>query len=592
MSCIINIPEKEVIKITLQSKEVTSVLSTKETLKIVESENAFTVDITDECSNVCINTNLVQGGSGSCSGDTCLIGTPTDGIWSDGAAPIVAEDTIADGVDKINEILSYLLPDPPLPLSDILINTVYHSGYIAVGLSNIGSRNYSTLYSDLINTPNVTATTLNTNRFSNADKGILSVFHNNEEIDSFNLETAFNPLEKEGSQSYPPASGNANIITINSVSWYNNFPAYQKGNASINLNGVVVEGENTLYLKHSTNNVTTPIHTFLYDNGNTPSIIAFESDIFSETTKYLSGIKYLTTGTVFNFSVSASNIFNKTYINSPVVINGNVIATTNINWNDSNSSGYSIPPNYLDSWTLSNKHINMYGNGSGDYLQFSTYAKDPFSISTSVTNTKINHLYNTYSISSTDKHEYFRDEYYRLPASSYDTIPNTITNQWDSSLALIDGEAQVYINRLVKPSINFNSGVYTPIQDANRDYSIFTSSAFYYRAFRDSSSPRNSGSLVVGNITKADIDNSKVILSLKLPTQTGWLDLNKFFSVATFTGSDNDGCLTSYSYSGGALTLNWTSGTFSTVNSGFMYILKIQITDNNIAINNLYDFGG
>jgi hypothetical protein len=176
---------------------------------------------------------------------------------------------------------------------------------------------------------------------------------------------------------------------------------------------------------------------------------------------------------------------------------------------------------------------------------------------------------NTYSQQSTDRQEYFRDEVYRLPAGDYSAVPVSITSQWDSSMALVSGQAQCYNSQLVIPSINFSSG-YFPTQLLGRDYSLIIGTSEYYRAFRHSNVPHSSVTLTIPGSAVSPA-GSGLNVFVKLPGVTGWLDVGTMFSLVNFTGNDGDGCLVSKSGN----NYNLTFGTFSTDLSGWMIIVKV-----------------
>ena len=532
------------------------------------------------------------GGGGGSSGDQIFLGNPSDGTYTDGLLDLSPYEVIADAIDDINETLKYLAPEPPEPLSGSLnLNVTLKSGYVA-NYSNLGTLSAGQFCDFLINTNTFNGTTPNTDRFSDADSGTLDLYKNDAQVDSFDLNVPFNENERENCQSYPPQNSSNGYITVLSVCCYNNFPKYQKGQARVNFNSSLIDvGYNKFQLKHNlgSSEHSTNILEVYYDDAVRPIITSFNTSFNTENIKWLSGIKFYTLGTVFDVAISANGIFDKTYVQRPVVLSGNALNIKEIAWNDANASGFNTPPNYDDVWNYSGQ-INLDKAIADDEINFTVYGRDPFGNGTPKDNTFSKHLVNTYNEISTDTHEYFVDEKYRLPLGDYDTVPSNITNQWDSTAALTNGNAQVYLNSLVYPSINFNDGTWNPTQESGRDYSGFTGDQVYIRAIRDLSTPRNSGSLHIVGIDWNAIENDNVDLFLKLPSKTGWLDLSKPYNAATFTGADGDGCMTSHSQAGDILIINWSSGIYSTADSGYMYVLKIVLKMNTISINEIWDF--
>jgi hypothetical protein len=83
----------------------------------------------------------------------------------------------------------------------------------------------------------------------------------------------------------------------------------------------------------------------------------------------------------------------------------------------------------------------------------------------------------------------------------------------------------------------------------------------------------------LANLTNTDVSavgSGNVNVEIKLPTQTGWLDLGTDYVQATFTGADGDGCKTAQSGD----DWSWTAGSFSTADSGNMVIVRITIRVN------------
>ena len=110
-------------------------------------------------------------------------------------------------------------------------------------------------------------------------------------------------------------------------------------------------------------------------------------------------------------------------------------------------------------------------------------------------------------------------------------------------------------------------------QTAN--YTGFTGDQVYYRAIY-AASAHSSGILELIGLVNTDIlqvGSGNVNVEIKLPTQTGWMDLGKAYDSGTFNWSDGDGCQVSQSGS----TWGWTSTTKSTYDSGYMIIVRITL---------------
>ena len=198
-----------------------------------------------------------------------------------------------------------------------------------------------------------------------------------------------------------------------------------------------------------------------------------------------------------------------------------------------------------------------------------------------------NLLLDTYGITSDAVNEYFDDENRRLPDNdgsawpdNYDSVPALITGQWTSSAALLDGEAQVFNGGLYYPTIDFTTG-YLPAQ-VGRDYSGFSpGDQVYLRAFYDNGVAHSNGSLEFGNLSgNGDIDpvgTGDINVEIKLPTQTGWLDLGVGFNNATFMADDGDGCRNG---DASGNDYPWICGAKSTSASGYMIIVRVTFRNN------------
>ena len=91
---------------------------------------------------------------------------------------------------------------------------------------------------------------------------------------------------------------------------------------------------------------------------------------------------------------------------------------------------------------------------------------------------------------------------------------------------------------------------------------------------------RNNGIFVIDGITKNDLITNKITIDIKLPTQTGWLSLNKYYEVSEFDGVDGDGCLIDVVDN----NFYYSSGVFSTAYSGFVAIMRITLPNDSTPV--------
>lgn len=198
------------------------------------------------------------------------------------------------------------------------------------------------------------------------------------------------------------------------------------------------------------------------------------------------------------------------------------------------------------------------------------------------------YLFNSYaqtgsSTASTSTYEPFTDERFRYSTATVITaslpVEPSVGNHFDSTavIAAADDSLQVVGHQLVYPHANFASG-YQPV---GPDYAAVLAAdasdwiRYHMRAF-DTGVPRNTGKLRIRGIRYADISSSTAnpvdrrdghtggaIVLIKVPGQTGWLDLGRAYGVPDLdTTQNNRGCMT-------GVTPNTTSTDFTvTYNTG------------------------
>ena len=536
------------------------------------------------------------------------LGIPTDGTYDDGLLDFTQDTQVNDAVDEINEVLKYLAPDDADPMAgDIVWSTTFTSGKISGGITLNGYLSAGSSSSHITRDVAFTGSTPNpSTSWHKADEGMLRFYRNEIQVDTFDLASNFQESEREGNQTYPPANSSNGYIRVTSVGWYNNFPLWQKGNADIRIgttygNSDLSVGDYKFRLGHD------------IDNDGTSDELTNESVIFvdpetarpgissgptvSENTpnlKYLSGIRFYGQNSTFDVTVTSNDkIFEYTYIDNPMRFTLTGMTTTDIAITDSSVSGVSNPPQYNEQMTITNKTVTLdQSNQYSDDGKLTATPRDPWGDGTAATESLADaRLINTYGTVSTALVEEFHDEDRRLPSTyNFDNASGSLTGQWDSTQVLSNGDAQVFNGRLIYPQTNYTTG-YLPAQQAGTDYSGFSGNQVYYRSMHQDGTPHSSGTLRLDGITWLDISSGDVKVEIKLPTQTGWLDLGVDYNSATFTGADGDGAMTGHSQSGNSLYIDWTAGTFSTANSGYRYFVRITLVNSSKEIDYLAETG-
>lgn len=507
------------------------------------------------------------------------------GVNSDHDERYYTRNEMNEELDEINSqiaALQSLLPDDAQPLSGELgvSGGQFKSGYMSQGSHNffdtLQPHNY---FNKLIRDVNFQLTNPDPETMlSDADKGVLYVYLNGTLADEFNLEQAFEEQYRASAQVYPPQFGNGNVLEIVSVSPHNNYPNYQKCDFRIHISGSrLLAGENEVKIHHQLPEETREASVlFFYDDESQG--ITFDSIFVDESliksSSYLSGIRHYTLGDKLRIRFFMYRMFNNTYVlDDQIQVNPTQLGCSEYSDNWQSPYVTNVVTGEIGEYLSYDRDsvldiTNVYNNEPVVKLKgknpFSTYGEfvsdqtDPYV------------LINTYSDYSDDKHEYFVDEQYRLDHTiNSNAVPSAYKNQWNSNAALTSGQLQVFGQQLIYPHENFTNS-YIPEQTAN--YIGFSGARYYMRALIDVGIPHSNGKITIDNWDSSDPD---VKIMIKLPSETGWLDLSKPYNEADFTGSDNDGCLVAsngYEY-------NFTSGVYSTADSGYMLLLRVEMNN-------------
>lgn len=555
----------------------------------------------------------------STSADKIKLGDPTDGFFTDGLLDFVPENLVVDVVDDINEILKDLAPANALTLSGTTLssNAILKTGKLPRDLSSGFYENGSgsqlspgVTISNIIITSGLTITSPTpTTTFNKGDEGFLKVKQaignntynivaNLDIVANFN-KTILGPLTQNISTWNTLGSGDPctnGVVTlsnskgslqITSCGWYNSFNKWQKMNCQINVSNLD-PGFNGWKLLHdlSTDQETNAI-IFYYDN-NTAALnfssapeLAFYQ--YGGNTKWISGVRYYTTGDEFLLTYVGENVY-KNYYHSTSVSTWTCPGISGTQIKNPGSAGIteSAPPTVNGSITHSQYNIINAASIRNENVLATVNLMHPHRTTVTANTPTHGIMINTMPILSTDVLEPLEDEMYRLPVDAYDTIPGAITGLWNSTTELINGDALIYTGSLQYPNVNLSTKL--PV---GPNYTEFTGNQVYYRAFKKTGVANSSVALTLTNLIGTDvgiIGSGNVNVEVKLPTQTGWLDAGKSYDSGTFgNGVDGTGCKTSQS---GAIW-NLTFGTKSTANSGNLIIVRITFRNTTSVINQI-----
>jgi len=546
--------------------------------------------------------------TGSVGGGTAAstrLGVPSDGTYDDGLIDLTPSTLTSDAVDAINEVLAALAPEAPGALTgtDLSSNRTMHTGKIPTGLA-------ASWYQDGISSGDTVSriTEYSSIRLSSADtsdrfgpgnEGELSAIWNKagagySTVGTLDIESNFDAsvvgpsvqdLTTWDYQGTGDVCTDATVafsggsLEVTHCGWHNDFDYWQRMNARINIS-TMAEGFNSFRMKHSivSGDKTSNVYDLWYDDD--PNALSFSvsptiTEVSLTSSKYLSGVRYYSIGDTFYLSYTAENVFRKCYHVSQVS------SYTFEAKSGSTTKNPSSTPAYTDSFVVTNDLVTA---DRVNYYDLNTRAtvtlRHPWKSSVSQSSASESRLYSGYGNVSTAVAEYFEDENYRLPYGSYDSVPGSITGQWNSQTTLSNGQALVYNERVQYPDHDLT----TTLPTGNPDYSSgFSGSQYYLRAFYDSD-PHSNVNLTLSNIGAAsdvgEVGTGNINVEVKLPTQTGWLDAGKAYNNAIFTGADGDGCLVTPTGN----TLQLTFGTFSTAYSGYMVIVRITFRNTTSSI--------
>lgn len=445
------------------------------------------------------------------------------------------------------------------------------------------------------------------------DKGLIKLYFNSTAIATIDLEANFVEADRDGNQNLSnyDYQGSGDIIVNGTVSLsygyfelvnvgkHNNFKYYQSWQARFVLTDAseLRQGWNQIYMTHeglaSGTQTSNSVDVF-YDNdtGADPTISVPTVNTNVAAIRWLSGVQFYDSGSTWNVGCIASDAFDNVYhsSNAPVVFeNWPGLTSSPIQYSHTAVTGVSSPPDIDEIMTIQNWQLVQTANQMSTNARLQAYVRDPYGTYNAQLSASENIMIYSYPASSTHLKEYFRDENYRLPVDDYDTIPTTITGQWDSTMNLdtYDGGngLQVYMDKLVFPADDFTN----TLPSGNPNYAPLgvEQNKYYYRAFKDTSLSRAQGTLRITGATKQDMIDEKIRVWIKVPSQTGWLSLNKDYNYATFTGADEDGC---WMHRDVQTNSDFTFGldSFRTEFGGYMVIVRIQIpSDNGIEIQHL-----
>ncbi len=547
-------------------------------------------------------------------GDACDldIGTPTDGYISDGLLGWETDTKVCDALDDLNEILAELAPAQPLSLTGVSLTMSGETLYDG-NASDKEYQNYKSAAGESVDGTYVGGKIVVSDTFTltnptvgDSEAGGDDTFYPGDEGTLSSRITESGLEAEQGSidltVGYPADSLSLTLNAQNSG--YNSFSLWVRGDATIDATGYLDSGYNKIVMRHNisgSDRDSAEYEVFYDDSGTGQSFdVATASTENTPVIREISGIRNYSTGSTWDVTCSVANTFFKDVYQSNAFTwfftasPGGIVSLSNAAWDDT----ISATPNIDDvpvlggvtPFTITMSTTSVRSTGT----ETSIALRKPGRSNLEPTTTDSTRLVDTYSDTSTVLDDQFDDEDYRLPdndglayPNNYDTVPEYLTGNWTSTADLTDGNAAIFQGEL-QHTINLPNGgdlsSYTP--SGSPDMSGFTADAVYLRAFEDSGDPHSNGILELVGLTSSDVSpvgTDNINVEIKLPTETGWLDLGTAFNVATFIGADGDGCRSGQSGNDWTVTF----GAFSTADSDYTIIVRITIRNTSSTISRM-----
>jgi hypothetical protein len=494
------------------------------------------------------------------SAGTTVIGTPSDGVYTDGFfTDWTTNTTIANAFDDVSELLALIAPAKPGSITSTSLTATsvptYYTAAISAGLGTewyqAGFGTGSTITRYYLSGAH-TLTTANTSTAFYAGTLVTSTY-GTLGFGRYNYTTpsgaGYGTIDM--TVNYTVGSTNNNL-RLSDLAVYNNI--WTKANAQISSYTQTYAGYEGVFITHTTNSQVTDTYNMWKDpwsasNGSPTFSKAATASTTSQTLKYLSGISYYTTGTGFSVDFKgAAGIYSSCYNVTQVYR----ITATGLNTINGTASS-PVFSDELDKTGVNAVSATLNSASASSFTKSITATIYKAHGTTAASAAAIAKYINTYTTISTDTFEGFQDEARRL------VIDTGIG--FTSNIDMANGNLQARSGTLIYPQ--------TAEYDAEYGGShTFSGNQEFQRYFYKTSA--STGTLTFGGFTASNI----------APFGTGSVNVllylegdAKYFDLGTLQGSNaNDGSTRSLaisaktSASSGAL--NWSLGVFTTGVSG------------------------
>jgi hypothetical protein len=535
-----------------------------------------------------------------------LLGTPTDGTYTDGLFQFTSTTKTGDAVDTINEFLSLMAPPAAPALSDLESTLTGATGKLSFDLSHpisgysydnavainttisksgndLGIFNNSTTITGILNN-NITANSSNAwpaKAFGPGDNGTLELFVNGTQVHSVDLSTFGSGATVTGGSGF-----SLSAATPVQFSNGNQFPAltYRTGTVAIAA-AAQRPGYNYATVTQIISGVpqTTNMYYWYVDvDATAMTATATSLTPTMSGSRYLSGVQYYNSGSL-RLQAAVHAAYQDVYSasSSAVMITSSQATFTSLSIPNTTSNTADLPVDV--SANLLNS-IRLLGVAPTASLSVLHPIKTTLTVS-GITSTKV--LYDPI-VSSSDLVEDFNVETYRVS-----TVPSTAAaapTAYDSTVSIFgSGDLQVYNGGLTYPKLDLRSvadgGMIDNAPLGNPNYTGASGTRTFIRVFQNNSGQTRANFKI--NITGASTtfvaagatSGNNLSVEMKFPqgnlsAGTGWMDAYGDF--ATGQWSDGAGARSETLGAGRALSTDWglTIGT-QTIAIGERVYLRI-----------------
>lgn len=444
------------------------------------------------------------------------------------------------------------------------------------------------------------------NAFGNGDQGNLILEVNGVDVHTVDLTTDGGGSDVNGNGSGFSALSAATNAQFPNGNTFDVFK-YRTGTYVVS-SGDMRLGWNYARVRHeigATINTTNYVDCFWDADNNSTSFSAISFSSLSMTgSKHLTGVEYHTDGTI-QFNCTYDNAYRNSYDNSSSAVNFSRSQTANASTGGQaldNPSDESLPTCGGDelqqnviakAMTFANSSRRLIdGTITANVQILRTVNSDDTSSNAS----QAGLLLDNYASNSTRTFEDFQDEDWRMhDNSNFDSTTHT-TGNWDSTIQISGLDAtgnnvsglQVIDDDLTWPR-NTDFSAITNGPAGNPDYSVSFVQNFgertYYRLWDNSTDPSTGNFRIVfqgtgtfiAEATSFTNNSNQIKVSIKAPSQSGWMDAYTDFS--TGQTSDGDGARATTFGTGRAMNTNWglTIGTLSTSATGETMMIRITV---------------